>query len=214
MAGLPSHSWKLTDKIGGRIMRKAFFGPLLVTATLAACVLVACGGGGGTVAPSNPNPVPTVPQSASTSIPLSDVGAPFALPNVGGFAETITLPSNNAPAGTNASVIASTTLPGGAPPLPDGENANAVYSVSITLPVTVTFTGLPAFSVTVSQSVFGSGFFAVAFYDPTVGVWNNVVGSTTDSGYTILFSGTNAATTLVAGDTYTLSVYNSCPSCY
>jgi hypothetical protein len=195
-------------------MRKAFFGPLLVTAILAACVLVACGGGGGTMAPPNPNPVPSVPQSASTSIPLSDVGAPFALPNVGGFAETITLPSNNAPPGVNASVIASTMPPGGAPPLPDGESATAVYYLSITLPVNVTFTGLPAFSVTVSQSVFGSGYFAVAFYDPTVGAWNNVVGSTTNSGYTILFSGTNASTTLVAGDTYTLSVYNYCVYCY
>src|SRR5579863_7707512 len=112
--------------------------PSLFAALLGAILLVACGGGGGGYSiPSNPTPAPSVssiPQSASTTVPLSDVGAPIALPDIGPFegidlAESITLPSNNAPAGTNA-LISIGAIPGG---VPDPDPSDDVDFGSITL---------------------------------------------------------------------------------
>lgn len=197
-------------------------------ATLAASLLVACGGGGGYSAPSGDGS--PVPQSVSTIVPLSDVGAPIALPGFEGFTESITLPSNGAPGDTNADITVSTTHPSGVPPLsvmhtglnneradsittpPPGSLATVIYG-SITSPVTVTFTGQSAFSVTAPPGFPGvGGGIGVAYYDPTVGLWN-VIGDAVITEDTMAFSVTTPIT-LTGGVTYSLGLYELCPSCY
>lgn len=204
---------------------------LVFAAMLAASLLAACGGGGYSANPnpSNPNPsnptpapsVSSIPQSGSTTVPLSDVGAPIALPDIGPFegfdlAESITLPSNNAPAGTNA-LISVGALPSG---VPDPDPSFDVDFGSITLPVTVTFTGPTAFLVSPVPSdagLSGGCPCGVEYYDPTVGAWK-VIGSGEitypSSTNAIEFSEASASFTLTAGVTYSLVLTQTCPFCY
>ena len=199
--------------------------PSLFAAIVGAILLGACGGGGGSSTLSNsvPSPAPSpavssVPKSFPVSVPLSDVGVPIALPDVGPFegdtlAETIWLPSNNAPAGTKALIG---VVPSG---VPDPDPSFGVTGASITLPVTVTFTGAIKFSVLDLDGggIYGGAPFTVEYYDPTVGAWKVIGGgefTSNDNETLIAFSGPSGSATLKAGITYSFGLWQACPYCY
>ncbi|MBV8164766.1 MAG: hypothetical protein JOZ91_10915, partial [Candidatus Eremiobacteraeota bacterium] len=80
-------------------------------------VLASCGGGGGS---NNPLTAPNQPppsQGGTYSGPLSAAGMTINLPGVAGFAESLTVPANDAAAGTNLTVRVTSGAPAAMPAL-------------------------------------------------------------------------------------------------
>ena len=162
------------------------------------------GGGSGALAP-NPNappPQPAQPQAVSTSILLSNVGTVISLPSLAGYSETITLPANNAPAGTNLSLTISTKLPAGMPPIPSNFKLTQPFLFFTLLsPTNVTLQGFPAFSLELPAGLhWDGGPLHLGYYDPASG-WKHI-GNPTIAGSTLTFAGNRTPITLQANVKY------------
>jgi cell division septation protein DedD len=188
--------------------------PFAVAVLLAVASFAAgCGGSSSTsVTPLGPGP-----SSVSTTIPLASANQAVALPGLQGFASTITLPSNDAPAGSALEIDESLTLPFGIAPfassrVPDDRRPSAdipsgaapVFYFSFLSPITVKLQSVPSFRLTLPQPEPGASY-GVALYMPSGG-WN-VIGSAVVSGSTLTFTGTTAPLTFLAGQRYSLLIY-------
>jgi hypothetical protein len=212
-----------------RLVLLAAFGTLSLTAA----VVAACGGGGGgSTLPAPPavaHPTPSAPQVVSTSIPFSNVGVPIALPGVGGFTESITVPSNNQSSTSNTFVVSIATQPfNGLPkvssaqrkPLaqhaatggshhyavsPSGGTALLYFTVGSS--VAASFTAIPNFKIFVPLPTTGESFY-LAIYDPTNAAagWQTA-GPLTISGSVVSFSGAGIPFNILAGTQYGLALY-------
>jgi DNA-binding beta-propeller fold protein YncE len=164
----------------------------------------ACGGGS-TLAPQmNGGTTITGPVSTAADVPFSAVGLAVTLPPLANYAETITLPSNNAPNGVALSVTISSSLPSGIPNMPTAFRMSQPF-VYFTLSTakTVTMQGLPGFSLTIPSSIrWNGGPVRVSYYDPSSG-WKRV-GDATTSGSVVTFAPTDSSVTLRANVKYAL----------
>jgi len=123
-----------------------------------AAFLTACsGGGGGSTAPAA---VPTLaPTSATSNVTVTSAAATVTLPPVGGYTATASFPSSDASGPVAISSTVSTTRPSGLPALQSGSRVPKTIATHVYLflafvsPVTITFTGLPGFTMTMPSTV-------------------------------------------------------------
>ncbi|MBV8596583.1 MAG: hypothetical protein JOZ50_10065, partial [Candidatus Eremiobacteraeota bacterium] len=170
--------------------------------------LGACSGGGGSV--SNPLPQanqPTTPQGGTAQFALNAAGMSVALPSVAGFAETLTIPANNAAAGTNLTVRVTSLEPAGMPKLdPDMHVAIPFLYFTVGTNKDVKLNGFPGFKMTIPAGfTMGNMPVKVGWYDP-VGGWRHV-GDFTLSGRVATFTPTATPITLKANVTYIAITY-------
>jgi hypothetical protein len=178
----------------------------LLTAVLVLAV-DACSGGGVATGPAPQPESGNQPQATgNASISLATIGVSVALPSVGGYAETITLPANDNHSAT-LNLVVSTAAPNSMPTIPESLNATQPY-VFLKLGTTqdVTINGLPGFSVTIPSGALGTSPVKLGFYDPAKG-WH-FVGDMIRSGNTWSFSGTSTAITLKASTPYFVVPYS------
>jgi len=109
--------------------------------------LGACSGGGGSIqSPVAPNQ-PASP-AGTWSQTLSPAGMSANLPSVAGFSETLTVPANNASAGTTLTVKVSGSVPAGLPAIdPDLHMVKSFLYFTISTSKTVTLNGVPGFTL-------------------------------------------------------------------
>ena len=170
--------------------------------------LGACSGGGGSISNPLPQPnQPSTPQGGLAQFALNAAGMSVALPSVAGFAETLTIPANNAAAGTNMTVRVTSVEPAAMPKLdPDMHVAIPFLYFTIGTNKDVKLNGFPGFKMTIPAGFnMGNMPVKVGYYDP-VGGWRHV-GDFTLSGRTATFTPTSAALTLKAGVTYYAITY-------
>ena len=170
-------------------------------------VLVSCGGGG-----SSYNPLPkangsAAPQTGAYSGPLSASGMTINLPSVAGFAETLTVPANDAVPGTNLTVRVTNSAPAAMPGLaPDMHVAIPFLYFTIGANKDVKLNGFPGFKMTIPAGFsMGNLPVKVGYYDPVTG-WKHV-GDFTLTGRTATFTPTSTAVTLKANLTYYAITY-------
>lgn len=186
---------------------------------LSALTLSACGGGGmRAVAPpaSAPGPGTTQQSTASTSFTATTAAAKHDLAPAGGITGTISLTA--ASATSTMTATSSTTAPSGAYTQsslrsPQSGTLTFYFYVTLVTPVTITFTGIPGFSLTLPSTIPTTGrSFFYAISDPTV---TNVAqefrteGPATVSGQTVTFDPTANPITLQAGKPYVVTFYAS-----
>jgi len=168
--------------------------------------LGACSGGGGSIqSPVAPNQ-PASP-AGTWSQTLSPAGMSANLPSVAGFSETLTVPANNASAGTTLTVKVSGSVPAGLPAIdPDLHMVKSFLYFTVTASKTVTLNGFPGFTL-VAPPHFDYGNFPVkiAYFDPKTG-WTHV-GDMTYSAGTLTFVPTRNPIALVANTTYYVIPY-------
>lgn len=192
-------------------------------------VLSACGGGGGGPAPATiptPGPSPTVtptqapPSSASSQISFTNAAMTAALPSVGGYSGSISIPSSNASGTVTAGVTSSTSIPNGViTPLSrkrfsgittqSNAMANPTLYISIKLSASVTFSSTPGFTITVPSSFPLSNYVAfMAAYDPVNNAWTEPVGApATITGQTLTFQPSAPQTTMNGNVSYVYALY-------
>jgi len=173
---------------------------------LAILALGACSGGGGSV----PNPMqqaqPASPAQSFTGA-LSAAGMSVTLPSVAGFTETLTVPANNAAAGTNLTVRVTNAAPGAMPALdPDMHVAIPFLYFSIGTNKDVKLNGFPGFKMTIPAGFnMGNLPVKVGYFDPIAG-WKHI-GDFVLSGRTVTFAPTSSAITLKADVVYYAITY-------
>ena len=194
----------------------------LASLVLSGVILASCGGGGGgaTVPPSQPLPIasasPTpAPIPMATTVPLSQAGGPVQLTSAGGISGTLSIPSNNAPAGATMTVTELAGAPQGGPlarlrrPL---SAKTVLFSLELQLSQTITFNGLPGFTLTLPVSVATSGeSFYIAAYQGTGSSATLLAtdGPATVSGQTLAFAPTTTPVTLQSNVTYLFELYET-----
>ncbi|GEM_PF-2248893 len=169
--------------------------------------LGACSGGGGSSIPNPTQQTQPAAPSQSFSGALSAAGMSVTLPSVAGFSETLTVPANNAAAGTNLTVRVSSSAPAAMPALdPDMHVAIPFLYFSIGTNKDVKLNGFPGFKMTIPAGFsIGNLPVKVGFYDPVNG-WQHV-GDFTMVGRTVTFAPTSAALTLKANVVYYAITY-------
>ncbi len=176
---------------------------------LSAAIIIVYGCNSGSSSPSlTPNiQANSLPQSAATSIPVSDVGAAIALPPVAGYNESITLTTNTAPAGTVLKLTVSTGVPKGVPAIPAGfKETQEFLHFAISSSQSVTLNGFPGFSLTLPPGLrWDGGDLHLGFYDPAKG-WQEI-GDVTLVDRTMTFAPTRNALTLKAGTNYVVAPF-------
>ncbi len=188
---------------------------------LSAFALSACGGGGtGAVTPTTSAQAPGTTQStASTTFTTSTTSSTHDLAPAGGITGAISLTA--ASATSTMTATSSTTAPDGAYAQsslrsPQSGTLTFYFYVTLVTPITITFTGIPGFSLTLPATIPTTGrSFFYAISDPTV---TNVAqefrteGPAAVSGQTITFAATANPITLQAGKKYVVTFYASSPS--
>lgn len=196
----------------------------MLLAFAATALLAACGGGGGGGSSSGGGggvvPPPTTPPTTSSSSTISApaAGGSAALPSVGGYTGSISIPPSNAT--TNLTLTTSTVLPAGLPALADrlkpaksihvlASLGSALLYLSISPQANVTFTGQPGFSITLPSRVSTAGLqFYLAFYSSPG--WQAIAGPAAVSGQTLTFAAqSSGSASLSAGATYTFAIYST-----
>ena len=165
--------------------------------TLGAC------SGGGSIAPTGTGSAPQGPVTfAQASVPFSSAGAAVSLPAVAGFAESIVLTANDAPAGTNLQIEISSTTPDGMPALnPDMHVAQPFLFFTLSSSKTVSLHGIPGFTLTLPVGyTYTSLPVKMGYYDPAGG-WKHV-GNLTLAGNKVIFAPTTAALSMAASVKY------------
>jgi hypothetical protein len=184
---------------------------LLAAAGLALGIIAlgACSGGGGSI--SNPiqppNQPPASTQGGNWSGTLSSAGMSANLPSVAGFSETLTVPANNAAAGTTLTVNISGSVPSGLPAIdPDLHLVKSFLYFTVSVSKSVTLNGFPGFKL-VAPAHYDYGNFPVkiAYYDPKTG-WTHVGNMTYSSGI-LTFVPTTTHVALVANTKYYVIPY-------
>ena len=170
-------------------------------------VLASCGGGGGS---NNPLTAPNQPppsQGGTYSGPLSAAGMTINLPGVAGFAESLTVPANDAAAGTNLTVRVTSGAPAAMPALaPDMHVAIPYLYFTLSTNKDVKIDGFPGFKLAIPAGFsMGTLPVKVGYYDPKVG-WKHI-GDFALAGRTATFTPTTSAITLRAGETYYALTY-------
>ncbi len=170
--------------------------------------LGACSGGGGSSIPS-PATQPNQPPGPNGlySAPLSAAGMSVNLPGVAGFSETLTVPSNNAAAGTNLTVRVTQSAPLAMPRLdPNMHVAIPFLYFMIGTNKDVKLNGFPGFKMTIPAGFnMGNLPVKVGYYDPIAG-WKHI-GDFVMVGHTVTFAPTSAAVTLKANVVYYAITY-------
>ncbi|MBV8460959.1 MAG: hypothetical protein JO009_08725 [Candidatus Eremiobacteraeota bacterium] len=172
--------------------------------------VIACSGGGGGITPQpQPQQPLTQPGSMTESVPFSSAGSAFSLPTIAGYTETITLPSNNASAGTNLALTVSNAAPKAMPAFAaDMHVARPYVYFTLVSPATVTMHGYPGFSVTFPAGSRPQSLpVKVGYFDPSIG-WKHI-GDMVWSGSTLTFTPTSSASiTLQANAAYYAVTYD------
>jgi hypothetical protein len=188
-------------------------GSLLLTAILAASVLVACGGGGGggtgSVLQLSPSPSPSpslaAPLVVSTSIPFSDVGVTIDPPAIGKLNEAITVPSNNQSATANTFSVSISNRPFNGLPAQGSAgpwSSTPFLYFAVVSSVAASFTAIPSFEIGGLRSPITGNNNYVLIYDPTNAAagWQTVGPPfPTVSGSTLSFSGAGVPFHILAG---------------
>jgi hypothetical protein len=146
------------------------------------------------------------------------------LPSVAGFTPAIALPASNASANTTIAATSSTVAPAGLPVLQSlnrrsesvktaaGTASPTVYLYeSLTASSTITFNGIPGFSLTLPSTISTSGLdFYIAVLAPGTTQWQlAALGPAQVNGQTIAFPSQSGATaTLPQGQTLYLAFYS------
>ena len=179
-------------------------------AVIISIVFAACGGPTTPVGESSSAPV----ASAQSVISASPLGNTVDLPQAGGYSPTVTLPGNDATSSISIVATTSTTAPPTIPQLQNGARQTAsvapkaLFYLSFVSPVTITFHGIPGFTVALPASVvvLGQAFY-VAIYTKA-GWFKGEEGPATVSGRSLVFPGNKTATlTLIAGQPYYFAFY-------
>src|SRR5215472_9486904 len=196
-----------------------------------AMMLAACGGGGSSSV-LGPTIKPAVDEA--TTIPFASVGTPIPLPPLGGFTESITLPTNSEQQYSNLlNVLISNEQPNGLPSASnvvrhqvnatssahrretaDGLNpapSDSLLWFSLSSNVTVTFGSLPALSITLPSSIdTNSQNFYLAVYDPSnPSLCWETISIMTLSGNTLSFTLSAPGFTLFPNTTYGILIYGA-----
>ncbi|MDB5092844.1 MAG: hypothetical protein JWO85_945 [Candidatus Eremiobacteraeota bacterium] len=185
---------------------------------LSAFALSACGGGGTkSVTPTTSAQAPGTTQSpttASTSFATSTASSTHDLAPAGGFTGAISL--TGASAASTMTATSSTIAPDGAYTQssvrsPQSGTLTFYFYVTLATPITVTFTGLPGFSLTLPSTIPTTGrSFFYAISDPTikdVTLAFRTEGPAVVSGQNITFAPSANPITLQAGQKYVVTFY-------
>lgn len=186
---------------------------------LCAALLSACGGGGATSTPpiTSPTPTPTPsPIPGSVQVVLSQSGQTVSLPSTGGLSGSVTVPANNAAAGTTMQVTLINGIPAGGP-VPAAivrmsSTKTVLFSLEVQVSQTVTFNGFPGFTLTLPSTMPTSGqsFFIAAYQGTSSSApLLTTIGPASVSGQTLTFPPTATPLTLQAGTTYLLELYET-----
>jgi hypothetical protein len=199
-----------------------FFHGLVTTCFIIASLIVGgCGGGSTTLAPSTPSPPPT---PVSTSVAFADAGETFSLPVVDGIKSTLTLPPNNLSKTTDTFTMTVADHPfGGLPVFGHGHSyLHPILYAAITSARAVTFSGIPAFQVTIPAPV-PFTIYGIASYDPMNptadnGGWQQIswltwAGSGTAGGVVMTLPASAIAFSLSAKTQYGLTLF-VCGNCF
>jgi hypothetical protein len=208
---------------GRRLNTAIFFRLVFVGVGISAAA--ACGGGSVNYTPIQPR----VPQSVTTSVPLSistsgPAIAAAPLPAPSGYTSQLTVPIVSAPAGTTVQFVSSVTLPASLPALQSlSRVASSVRGPQSAGNLTPIFfdSMVPSASVTIAgdiveSQVFPSGTLSagtayyLGFYDSTQpgAVWQTIDGPvTTSDGVTLTFGGRIKSFTLQAGKVYGFAIF-------
>lgn len=190
-----------------------------LAAALCLCgALAACGGGGGGTEPAAPAPTPTTtPSSQTGTVPVSASAVTAPIPAIAGFSGSVSLPPSNAAGGTTIAATSTTTAPSGVPSLQSSLRVNTgtaptvYFFESFTASTTVTFNGVPGFSLTLPSSISTAGqAFYVALLAPGMTQWQMAAeGPAQINGQTLTFpEQTGTTVTLTAGQTYWFAFYS------
>lgn len=172
-----------------------------------ASALVAGCSRGGVVTPPAPTPDSVTQQ-------IAQAGGTIVLPSVNGLSGSMTVPANNATAGTTMTVSMLSGAPSGAP-VPAAyrrmtSTPTTESSLEIQVSQTVTFQGFPGFALTLPASISTAGEnFYIAVYQGTGSSAPLLVtiGPATVNGQVITFAPTATPITLQAGVTYLVELY-------
>ena len=167
----------------------------------------ACSGNGATTAPTAPAPT-QIGQSvtgARSTIHIGTQPASVPIPSAGGFTGTLGFTAGSAQADISAS--ATTTSPSTEVRKTLSSTATVFYSFTLTSPVTVTFSAIPAISLTFPTApTAGQALYAsVASAGQTSPLATD--GPATVSGSTVTFPAVPEPFTLQAGTAYTFTIY-------
>ena len=130
------------------------------------------------------------------------------LPQVAGYSDSITLPANNAPAGSTLNLTIGLSAAAGIPAATPALYAKTtMLYFNATTTKTVTFNNKPGFTITLPSSAQLNGQqINLAMYDPQRGWITQASG--TVNGRTAVFAPTGDAVTLAAGAVYSFVVYS------
>ena len=182
-----------------------------------ALLLAACGGGGGSaVSAPVPGPVCAAASCATASVALGSSASAqtVALPNLAGFAGTLTLPAGaTIPAGTMLQLTVQ-TVPGGVAALQSElRRPAAVGTTDAQLYVvlqpsqTIALPAFPSFSFTLPAAANAGLDEYVAFYDGAQNGYQTLYGPARAVGGVVTFTGSSAPLVLAAGQTYVFALY-------
>jgi len=161
---------------------------IAICVALGVLILGACSGGGGVTNPTPAQRPLGAPAAGTLSLVLTGAVQSANLPSVAGFTESISLPANNAPAGTALSLTVSSQIPSGMPALAaDMFVAQPFLYLTMNSNKTVTFNSYPGFTMTLPAGVHAANLpVKVGFFDPATG-WKHV-GDMTLTGSTAVFA--------------------------
>lgn len=152
-------------------------------------LIAACGGGGGGITAPISQPNPSIPQSTSETIAINPLGVPnVSLPSIAGFAETISIPPNNAPSGTTLDLTVASRAPSRMPTLTSNMHvAQPFLYFTLNSSKAVTLNSYPGFTMNLPPQVKPDNLpVKIGFYDPTTG-WKHI-GDFVLSGSTFTFT--------------------------
>jgi hypothetical protein len=178
-----------------------------------ACTLVvaACSGNGTGTGPA-PN-LPSIqnaqnagaPASAQSTIHVGAAPTTAAIPPAGGFTGTLAFAAASTPA--DLAATATTTAPSGNARKALSAAATVFYSITLTAPTTVSFSSIPAITLTFPAAPPAGESLYVSLSSASTGATLGTDGPATVSGRTVTFPAVTTPFTITAGSTYVLTVY-------
>jgi plastocyanin len=195
----------------------------LAVAIALSSTIAGCGGGGAGKPASLPPPGgsgtgSTTSSPQSTTFALTSAASTHALPSVAGFGGSVSLPAASAPAGTTMTISLSTTAPAGVTlpqnalrrPASGFGGVSVLAFLTFTASGNVTFSGVPAFSLTIPSSANAAGqFFLALSQSPGNALAAQFIteGPAAVSGTMLGFAGSSDSFSLQSGQSYVVALY-------
>ncbi|MBV8809583.1 MAG: hypothetical protein JO033_12995 [Acidobacteriaceae bacterium] len=184
--------------------RLVFNGFALLFGTLLAVAACSKNSGSGSV----PAPTPTPPTSVTFTVAAG--GSTQSIPGSFGYTGSMVFPPALSGVGAQITIAETGGLPPSGAPSLGPPNAPLLY-FNLTATQNVTFSGFPAITITIPNSITTTGFqFYIAFFDvsnPSAGWVTQFRGPATVSGQTLTFAGSNTPFTMKAGQSYDFVLY-------